>query len=453
MSRAPALVLVASLSVSCGGAADRAARAGDLPTLRAAIATRHAEGSISNHDAREIGTLLLQHDLEAAHPVDARALLGDAAACAVDIDDALAVRARKNDELAPVAAMMRIESGKLDLSTAHRFKDDYLKSDDERWRALGARTLVDASDAEARRHAMVDVSPFVRRAAFRASREAHDTGDEAVLLESARLDPEPMARTEALRALVELGVRPQDATRPTSLVKSVSKLLGDLYISGDDGIREDVASAWARTPFYEHGGRAALRTMFATNHGPGVIAGAGALLRHHASEDDEDSDSRDALEEKLARTEAENVLLKTLEVGSERDKLHALATAPGDVGARLAKKAESDTSFMVRVAAFSRGMTDGTRTKEVEARLIEIARDPDRPVVADRAKLALAQAKVISIQSWLEADLAAPSPERRISAAQSLAVLGRAARAAPLFTDADAHVRHRVACIVVRGDI
>ena len=158
----------------------------------------------------------------------------------------------------------------------------------------------------------------------------------------------------------------------------------------------------------------------------------------------------------LARAEAENVLSKTLEIGSERDKLHALAIAPGgapgEFGAKLAARAEADTNYIVRVAAFSRSMTDGKRTKEVQAALVEMGRDADRPIVADRAKLALAQAQVLSIQSWLEADLQNPSPERRISAAQSLAVLERAARAAPLFTDPDAHVRHRVACIVIRGD-
>lgn len=436
-------LILGAYALGCGGTGTQAARSGDLPGLRASIQERHAKGTLTNPAARELGLALLEHDLKVASASDAREVIEDAVACAVDLDDALAARARLNDATAPLAAMARVESGRLDLSTVHRFKDAYLAQTDEHWRALGARSLVDADDFAARSRAMVDVSPYVRRAAFRAARDSHDERDENLLYESARLDPVPMTRTEALRSLIELGLRPRSSTRPSGRAPQLSKGFGDLYAAGDDGIREDIASTWARTPFYENGGRGSLRTLFATEHGPGVIAGAGAVVRRELSEKKEDIS---------LRGEATSVLEKALASGTERDKLHVLATASGEVGARLAKVAATDASLVVRVAGLSREMGAADASKAVEAKLLALAGDKDHPVAADRARTVLASAKVKAIQAWLEADLKSESAGRKITAARGLSAMGRSARAAPLLTDPDARVRHRVACILIRGD-
>jgi hypothetical protein len=53
------------------------------------------------------------------------------------------------------------------------------------------------------------------------------------------------------------------------------------------------------------------------------------------------------------------------------------------------------------------------------------------------------------VQAWIERDLTAKTPEERVSAAQALAALGRAARAAPLLADEDAEVRTRAACTIL----
>ena len=68
---------------------------------------------------------------------------------------------------------------------------------------------------------------------------------------------------------------------------------------------------------------------------------------------------------------------------------------------------------------------------------------------AARARLALAQAGDLRIQAWIEQDLVAADPQRRLGAASALAALGRPARAVMLLADPDVSVRTRAACTML----
>ncbi|MGH7285238.1 MAG: hypothetical protein ACRELY_27260, partial [Polyangiaceae bacterium] len=68
---------------------------------------------------------------------------------------------------------------------------------------------------------------------------------------------------------------------------------------------------------------------------------------------------------------------------------------------------------------------------------------------ASRAKLILAEQGDMRIQAWIEGDLRSPTARDRISAATSLAALGRAARGALLLADPDPEVRTRVSCTLL----
>ncbi len=370
-------------------------------------------------------------DLRSAPPAEATVRVRDALACAHELDDALAARMRVHDAAGADAALARIAGRGLSLGDARAFADDT----DPHWRAVGARALVRTKDRDARLQALVDDDPLVRREAARAARDAADAADLTALGEAARLDPEPIVRTEAVRALAALPPTPGGQT---------ADLLRDLWTGGDDGLREDIALAWASPSVWEAGGREALRILVAAGRGPGAIEAAAAVLRHA----DASIESVQAAIGQLARS---------IETGSRAARLQALAQAPLDRGELLdaVRKASSDEDLEVRVGALGRlavreGGAAGARTAQAGDAVIALeALAQPGGAVAQRARFALASAGDRRVQAWIEGDLAASAPEDRLGAATALATLGVSARAAPLLADADPAVRVRAACTLV----
>jgi hypothetical protein len=421
-------VLVAGVAVAaCAGpAAARMADRGDYAGLRNALAVRQKAGDLSNDEAASIAKSVVAAELRSAPPPDAAARVRDVWACARDVDSALAARMAVHDDGGAQAALARLDARNLGPGDVRRFSAD----EDPRWRAVGARSLVGDEDRAARLRALVDPSPLVRRQAARAAREVGDARDLGVLAEVARVDPEPIVRTEAVRALASLpGV-------------DVATTLRDLWTGGDDGLREDIAIAWASAAVWGTGGRDALRILVASGSGPGVIEGAAAVLRR--------PDAGVEME-----GIAVGVLARAIEGGSRRAKLQALAEAPLDarrLGALLAAvtQAAADEDLEVRVSALSRLVQAKEASSDVALAQLEALAQPQSPV-GERARFALAAAGDRRVQLWLEQDMVGERPESRIFAANALATLGVAARAAPLLADSDASVRLRAACTIVGG--
>ncbi|HTB78724.1 MAG TPA: hypothetical protein VK762_36025 [Polyangiaceae bacterium] len=423
-------VLVATLGGACASSpAMRAAASGDHASLREAIASGETAGTLSNADAESLARRVADRELRSAPPAEASDRIRDALACAHELDDALAERMRVHDAAGADAALARIAGRGLGLGEARVFAGD----PDSRWRAVGARALVRSEDREARLRALVDDDPLVRRQAARAAHDAADVGDLGALGEAARLDPEPIVRTEAVRALAAMPATPGGQT---------ADLLRDLWTGGDDGLREDIALAWASPAIWDAGGREALRVLVASGRGPGAIEAAAAILRHG----DASAESVQAAVGQLARSIA---------MGPRVGRLQALAQAPLDRGDLLevVRKAASDEDLEVRVGALARLVSAGPGRPAPAAQAAVVAElealaQPGGPV-AQRARFALAGAGDRRIQAWIEGDLLAPAPEDRLGAATSLATLGLPARAAPLLADADAAVRVRAACTIV----
>ena len=432
----------AAVAVAAGCAATpgiRAAESGDFAALRAEIGAGEKAGTLSLGDARAMARAIASRELSVALPEAAFARVREVRACALDVDDALRQRMKTPDAAGAEAALARLESGQLDGDDARKF----IASADDRWRAVGARALTRLEDGAARLRALVDASPFVRRSAVRAAVAAKDPKDIDAVNDAARLDPEPMVRTEAVRtmALVATGV-------------DVATRLRDLWAGADDAIREDIAGAWAMPAVFPRGGRDALRVVLASEQGPGVLAAAGAVMRAVQAGQSHDSEL-----ETLARAD----LARAIDASSPRNRLHAIAVAP------LGKTANEETSSASSVmAALRRASHDDDKDVRIAAlaRMVEPSSDPERSadraeatrqlealagqtenaMLASRARLALAHAGDARIQAWVEADLAAPDPEMRLAAVDALAALGRASRGAPLLADADSSVRTRAAC-------
>jgi hypothetical protein len=422
MRRAGLLLL---LLVSCRSSPGvQAAAAGDRAALAAVVLEHEKAGDLSERDAAALAFAVADREVRAATGTDAADRVRDVWPCARELDESLAARMHTHDGAGAQAALARVDGGGLEVEGLR----DYLSDPDPRWRAVGTRGLVRPEDAAARVRALLDPDPAIRRQAARAARAAADPGELAALAEAARLDPEPIVRTEAVRAIAALLPLPGEAA---------AFALRDVWTSGDEGLREDIALAWASPPAWSAGGRDALRLVVAADHGPSAVEAAAAVLRH--------KDAGDVAEAAVAQ------LLRSVEQGARSTRMQAIAQAPLDRPELLeaVAKAAEDADLEIRVAAFARlakHAAPGATATPVQK--LEALAQPDSPVGV-RARLALATLGDRRVQAWIERDMASESAHDRLSAAIALADLGVAARAAPLLADPDAAVRLRCACTLL----
>lgn len=423
-------VLAVSFLVGCATAATTAAKRGDAEALRSAIAERHKAGAISDSEAAEIARLVAAHEIDSANPKDAPDRVRDVRGCAKQLEDTLEARAKTHDEAGAEAAQALLDIGAYDFADARDFVGDA----NDAWRAVGARGLVRAEDRGARAKAMLDPAPRVRRSAIRAAAIAKDPADLDALFDAARRDPELMARNDAVRAIANITTEADAAATATKL--------RDLYQTADDGLKEDIATAWGMPPIAKAGGAEALRVLVATAHGPGALSGAGAILRAPAGTFDPDT-----------KASAVGLVVRTIDTGSRRDAMFAMAIAPVSektVIDALRRMAEPTHDLDMRFVALAR-LTDSEPDKNGAIAMLESFGSPksENTRLASRARAALAAAGDVRIQAWIEEDLKSPDPATRSLAGSALAQLRRPARGAPLLADKEVSVRMRAACTVL----
>ena len=431
MRRALCLTALSFLTACASSAATSAARSGDDVALRAAIAGKHAQGRLSDGEAADIAEAVLARALSEAKGDAALDRVRDVRPCALAIASALQDRARVHDDAGAEAALALFEVSEFSAGDARK----YVQDTNDAWRALGARGLVREDDRAARLSAMVDPSARVRRGAIRATADAKDDAkddaDVGALFEAARLDPEPIVRSEAVRALGRL-----DAGG----VAVVNKLR-DLWNVADDPLREDIAVAYTSPHLAASGGAEAVRVLVASGHGPGVISAAAALLRARS----------DAFDAETKRS-AVGLLVRTIDSGSRRDRLFAMAIARLDepdllLAMKRATGCEDDLD--VRLSAYVRLLELPKERDGAMKELYAFAGPAVKGPLGQRARLALADAGELRIQAWIEEDLKSEDGSARLNAAQALSALKRPARGAPLLADADPRVRARAACTIL----
>ena len=254
----------------------------------------------------------------------------------------------------------------------------------------------------------------------------------ALLAEAARLDPEPMVRTELYARSPPCPRAPQS---PAMTSRRSFAICGPPPRQATTGCARTSRSAWSL--LWASGGREALRVVIASERGSGVIEGAAAVLRRPEADPE-------------MTGIAAGVLARAIDGGSRGEKLQALAEAPLDGRSAQAllphvEQASTDGDTEVRVSALSRLAERGGASAVAQ---LETLAQPGSSV-ALRARFALAESGDRRVQAWVEQDLASAQPESRVLAANALATLGMAARAAPLLADSDASVRLRAACTIV----
>jgi hypothetical protein len=427
IGRTPPLFLVAVVAAAgCAASpAMRAAENGDFAALRAEVARRAQKGDLDNGDAADLAKAVASREIETAtKAADAEARVGDAASCARELDSALERRMQTKDDGGAAAALARYETGELDEGDAR----DHARDADPAWRAVGARGLVRVQDRAPRAIALRDPDARVRRQAVRAARDAQDPQDLAQLVDVARVDPEPIVRTEAVRAMAAL---PPDA--------ALANRLRDLWTAGDDDLREDIAMAWAAPGLFEQGGREALRVVLASGKDAAGVVEAAAAVELVAPHD------RDLWDE------ASSAILRAIDDGAPRARLHAIAVVrlPADDATLAAlKKASTEADVEVRVAALARLLEVPAERTSATTSLEALAGGEDAAVAA-HARFALANAGDGKIEPSLTRELAAQDPYEKLGAATALAALGRSAKAASLLADPDPMVRTRAACTLL----
>ncbi len=430
------LALAAALTLAaCVSGGVRAAKSGDLPALAAQIQSRIDDGSLTNGQTADIARAVAEREIEIARGKPGVARIAELRACARDLDDALEAREKNADEVGVEAAWARALYGELDEGDAR----DYASATDPRLRAIAVLSLVDAEGGPARRKAMIDPLLEARRAVMRASQKARDPSDVPALAEAVRLDPDPLVRTDALRALASIGGT------------EVAARLRDLWTVGDDGLRGDIGFAWTRPSIYPHGGEEALRVIFSTQRGAGAIEAAAAVLRTRPRANEEDAPSRELREMAVA------LYVRSIGTDARRARLHALATAPLGTEADLepiiaaVRAASKDEEIEIRLAALSRLLEVESDRARAIAELEPIA-GSQRGQLSRKALFSLAAVGHLRIQAWLERDLRSPDAQARLSAAVGLVALGRAPRGAIVLADADPSVRTRASCILLGAD-
>jgi hypothetical protein len=242
------------------------------------------------------------------------------------------------------------------------------------------------------------------------------------------VDPEPIVRNDAVRAISSLEETPEGQT---------AMALRDLWSGGDAGLREDIAMAWASPPVWNAGGREQLRLLLSSDHGSAAVEAAAAVLRRHAPAGTGDDITDDAAGQ----------MVRAIEQGARTTRLQAIAEAPldrRDILEAIRRASLEDDEELV-VSALAR-LTEA-RDPQAIGKLEPLAQTGSR--VSLRARFALASAGDRRIQAWLEASLASADEDERLAAATALGSLGVPGRAAPLLADASPRVRVRAACSIL----
>lgn len=386
-------------------AADEHQKRGDLTTTDAhAIARAYIERSLSHPD--NMGELTA---LAKAHP--SRRTVESLGSCAKQVQSALELRAQIHDDAGAEALTLLADVDGVSRSSLRHFEND----ENPLFRALYARALTTVDDGAARRVLFIDPQVDVRRGAFLAAGAAHDARDQEGLLESARHDPDPLARSLAIRALVA-----QDA-----IAQSQADAIADLAAQADEAGRTEIALGWAQSPLFAQGGRVHLASSLSRGGGMDSLMAASVTWMIWATTDVELGN--------LARAR----LLAALQRGPSAQRMRAIAVVSlrGSLAASAPfvaalQEVAANGEPEQRVAAHARLAELPPQRVAAIAALWELAKRRDAAGLS--ARIALAQAGERTVQAWLENDLTRGEYSDRVAAVDGLAALGRGMRALPL---------------------
>jgi hypothetical protein len=424
-------VVVVSLLLGCSSSpALRAAESHDLAALAREIAAESKQGGPRASEARAIAKAVAAHAIRNAKGEAGIKTIDAFARCARALDGPIAERAQSDtDDVAAAAALVRFEGGRLSPDDARALAARPAVS--PRWRAVETRALVRPEDGPARRARFLDGDQDIRVAAFHAAADAGDLADTDALLEAARLDPHPLARTLAVRAVAR-----------TAAGERAVLALRDLWTRADDATRQAIADAWGTERTIDAGGRREL--LWAAEHGKGAdaIAAAAALSRWKGEGWDQ----------------AIGVLTRAIQSGPTSDRVFAIGVAPAHeepIEAALRKAIDDkDDAVVVAVAwrllsGVGREVPEAKDRKALITKLMEYAKSP--VTRGFQAQKALARAGAREVLPFLDKQVALKDTRARETTGVAFVDLKELGKAAVFVADQDLGVRAAVACAIIEA--
>lgn len=431
------------LLCQCGGSASlRAAEAGRFNGLSAVVAAEVKRGELDAGEAADLARAVLRSDVAGASGDEGAARIRSLTGCARPIDGALERRAEREDDAGAAAALVRLEAGLAPPEGFARWASEAPGGRRDAFRAVGARALVGPNDGALRRKLFLDGDQAVRLAALRAAALAASPADTEAILDAARVDPLPLARSIAVRAAGAVGG------------ERVVLALKDLWATADPTLRQAIADAWGTPASLDAGGRRELTWAATTQGGSPSIAAAYALVRaaDHATPTPTGPGVADAL----------GVIERAVKSGVTHERTFAITIAPLSVLPlqKAVIEASTDTDEEVALAAVTRrldtsfvqGGAFAADRPALIVRLLATASSSDK-LRALVARNTLARVGARQVLPLLDKDATSQDAQTRKAAGTAFVALGELPRAAVLAADADARVRDGVACslLAARG--
>lgn len=416
------VVLLAALAVGCGTASVvQTALHGDLASLKREIRQDQQQGKLDKGRVEDLAHAVAGRELRSATGPAALHRVQQLRACSGSLTAVLEDRASRPDDVGGAAALILLEQHHLDGGAALA---RYAESSSGAWRAVAARAATGAKDGELRRRFMADPDERVRRAALSAALDARDPFDLDTLLESARLDPDSLARSTATRAIGAIGG------------EHAVLALEDHWDRADDPTRMAIVDAWAMPASAKSGGTRELLALVERESSLPALAAADALIRLGAE----------------GAAQGRAALARAITDGTQAEQSTAMQTAPiDDPDVRKAlDKTMASPDPAVREMAAARLLQVAEARNKARRVLVELAKGKDSTALEARA--ALATAGEGQVRPALVGQLASHKPEERRQAALGLIQLGDWSHAATALADDDPSVRTATACSILSAD-
>jgi len=415
-------VAIALTVTGCGTAGVvETALHGDLASLKRDVKQSRESGRLDKSTVEDLARAVAGREVRSATGSAAVDRIKDVRSCANPLLRVLEARAEQADDAAAEATLTLFELGRRDGGELVRRHRD---ASSGAWRAVAARAATGKEHALLRRKLFLDPDERVRRSALRAAVEARSTDDLEPALEAARLDPDPVSKGHATRAVGAIGG------------ERAVLALRDHWERADETTRITIIDAWAMPASFSAGGEHQLVTLAENKQGILALTAAHALVRTRGRFA---ASGLAALIRAVAQgTEAERRLAIQLVPSSDKDALAAI------------EKATKDSDREVKVMALARLAGEAAHKQKAVEGLRELAKKDDD--LGLQARAALAAAGDAGVKKQLTDLLGAPKARSRTVAARGLLSLGDFANAATALADDDPGVRTAVACAILAGN-
>lgn len=413
---------VVCFGLGCGASGPTgAALHSDLKTLQREIEEARRAGDLDESAVRALAAAVAERELRAARGDLAVDRVREFRGCLHPLADTFMDLAEGRTAAAPAATHALLAANQL---PALPLFEKHFGVTDPAWRAVAARAALGAARGGARRQFMRDGDIRVRRAALHAAIVERDSADLGELVEAARLDPDPLARSLAVQALGAIGERP------------AVRALRELWPGAELATRQGIVSAWGRSKAFQAGGEAELLWILETQTDLPVVVAAERLL---------------ALSERHA-AQAAAVLLRIINDGPVDERRLAILLSPdapefeAAIAELLAPTAPADEALQVMAAA---RLVRAAKFRNVASKRLRALLVSKTETIRRSATAALVAVRDPAVVAHLKQGLNSPAERVRQQAAVGLFLFGNYAEAASALGDERSQVRSHVACTIL----